>query len=175
MDNQVKRWYALYTKSRSEKKAERELIERGIEVYLPMYKTLRQWSDRKKWVQLPLFSSYIFVRIFAREQQKAMYAPGVAGFVRFEGNPAPIPDKQIQNIKLILTSGHDFEVVKEHYEVGEKVLVEKGNLQGLTGTLVEKRGKHKVLVQIDSMEQALTLDVPLTHIAKAGAVGENKK
>ncbi len=161
-----KRWYALYTKSRAEKKVEKELLAKGIEAYLPLEKRLKQWSDRKKWVEEPLIRSYIFVRINKKEMQKALYTPGILTFVTFEGKPAPIPDKQIQTIKDIVSSEEKFEVTSDKFKIGEKVEVTQGNLQGLEGEMVKHLNKFKVLIRLEVIDQNLLVNINPSYLKK---------
>jgi transcription antitermination factor NusG len=159
MGKNEKRWYALYTKSRTEKKVEVELAAKDLEVYLPLEKKLKQWSDRKKWVKEPLIRSYIFVRVNRVELEKAYYTPGVVKIVHFEGKPAPIPDKQIQAIKDILESGESYEVTSDAFELGQMVKVTGGNLQGLKGELIKHVNRYKVLIRIDAIQQNLLINI----------------
>ena len=92
-------WYAVYVKSRAEKKAQIELQQKGIENFLPLQRKLRQWSDRKKWVEMPLIPGYLFVRISRKEYDLTLQSTQVVSFVRFEGTAATIPDNQIDYLK----------------------------------------------------------------------------
>lgn len=166
MGERGKRWYALYTKSRAEKKAERELLEKGLEVYLPLEKRLKQWSDRKKWVYEPLIRSYIFVRTDKRGLHKAYYTPGIVTIVTFEGKPAPIPDKQIEAIKEVLRSGENYEVTSDEFELGERVEIQTGKLKGFKGELVKQLGRYKVLLRIDAIQQNLLININPSYLKK---------
>ena len=166
MGSKEKRWYALYTKSRAEKKVEVELLAKDIETYLPLEKRLKQWSDRKKWVKEPLIRSYIFVRVSLGDLQKAYYTPGVVKIIHFEGKPAPIPDKQIQAIRDILESGESYEVTSDQFQVGEMVEIKGGNLQGLKGELIKHVNRYKVLIRIDAIQQNLLININPSHLEK---------
>ena len=95
-------WHALYTKSRAEKKALTELQSREIEAFLPLHRKLRQWSDRKKWVEMPLIPGYLFVKVSRREYDAALHSNYIVAYVKFEGSAAIIPEKQIVYLKLLL-------------------------------------------------------------------------
>jgi len=166
MGSKEKRWYALYTKSRSEKKVEAELLAKNINAYLPLEKKLKQWSDRKKWVKEPLIRSYIFVNVTPADLQKAYYTPGVVKIVTFEGKPAPIPDKQIQAIRDVLESGESYEVTSDYFQLGESVEVKSGNLQGLRGELIKHVNRYKVLIRIDAIKQNLLVNINPSHLEK---------
>src|SRR5512139_711107 len=95
-------WYAIYTRPHHEKKIADKLHQNHIEAYLPLRTTLKQWSDRKKKVSVPLFSCYLFVRIKPVEYFRVLNVPGVVRYVTFEGKAVPIPDAQILLIKNLL-------------------------------------------------------------------------
>lgn len=166
MGVRAKRWYALYTKSRAEKKAERELKLKGLEAYLPLEKRLKQWSDRKKWVYEPLIRSYIFLRANQKELYQAYYTPGIVTIVNFEGKPAPIPDKQIQAIKELLKSGEHYEVTSDEFDVGEMVEIQAGNLKGFQGELVKQLNRYKVLLRIDVIQQNILININPSYLKK---------
>lgn len=160
-------WHAVYTKSRAEKKVLLELEFQGIEAYLPLQKKLRQWSDRKKWVETPLISGYIFVHINNFHYDKVLQTQGVVTYVRFEGKAAIIPDDQIDAIKRLLRQ-HQYEVKISHenFSEGDHIEVMGGPLMGLKGTLVSLRGKKRVAVQLSQLNISLTIDLPINEIHK---------
>ena len=160
------RWYALYTKSRNEKKVAARLSDRGYECYLPLQKTMRKWSDRKKLVEVPLINSYVFVRMALSQRFEVLQDPGAVFFINFERLPAPVADKDIEYLKRILGEGFEVEAVQEAIEVGQKVKVVIGQLMGMEGELVEHRGGQKVLVRIENIPFSLMVTVPLEFIEK---------
>jgi len=99
---QVPRWYAIYTRSRREKKVSMELEERGLEHFLPLVPQLRYWKDRKKIVKMPIFPGYVFVNIKLSEKIRVLRANGVIRFIEFNGSPSPIPDAQIEDVRQLL-------------------------------------------------------------------------
>ena len=163
-----KRWYALYTKPRFEKRAEKELLAKHIETYLPLEKRLKQWSDRKKWVHEPLIRSYIFVHVDRTELEKAYSTPGILTVVKFEGEPAPIQDKQIQALKDILNSKEVYEVTSENFEIGENVEITQGDLKGLKGEMIKHLNKFKVLIRIEVIQQNLLVNINPSFLKKVG-------
>ena len=118
-----KKWYALYTKSRTEKKTGQELVSKGIETFLPLEKILKEWSDRKKWVEEPLFRSYIFVHINKAEHFKVLNASGIVRFITFEGKAVPIPDLQIEAIKQFINLEEIIDEPSENLIIGDMLLV----------------------------------------------------
>jgi len=160
MSRQKKHWYAVYTRPRAEKQVYLQLIETGINAFLPLYKTLRQWSDRKKWVEVPLFSSYVFVCIDASDYDRVLHTNGVVKYVCFEGKAAAIPQDQIDNLKLIINSNADIEVTDRKLKPGQQVEVTHGTLKGLRGELLKISKKHRLLVRIDTIHQNLLVNIP---------------
>ena len=158
MENQA-HWYAVYTKPRSEKKLADRLKGQGIEAYLPLRRTLRQWSDRKKMVDEPLISSYVFVRIFQEHYFTVLNTPGAVKYIWFCGKPAAIPETQIDTLKLILGHEPEIDCISAGLLKGTRVKVASGPLKQLTGELISYAGKHKVMVRIDHLEKALLLTI----------------
>jgi len=153
-------WYAIYTNPRSEKAAHRALLEKGIHAYLPLVKTLKQWSDRKKMVEEPLFRSYLFVNITGKEYYNVLNTPGVARYITFEGKAVPIPQQQINAVKYFLETEIPAEEGLTGFEPGTLVEVTHGSLMGLQGTLIEERGKHRVKVGIEAIGKSIAITVP---------------
>jgi transcriptional antiterminator RfaH len=159
-----KKWYAIYTKPRWEKKVAARLDEKGIENYLPLIKTLKIWSDRKKWVREPLFKSYIFVHVDGREFIPALQTSGAVKYVSFEKRAVSIPPLQIEAVKTFIESGEDFLTDIPDLKIGDRVVVIYGSLKGLQGTLVEYQKKHRVRIIIDGIQQSLHLNIPLSYL-----------
>ena len=164
----VKQWYAIYTNSRAEKRVHERLIEQGIESFLPLQKTLRQWSDRKKLVERPLISSYVFVKIIHREYFTVRKTEGVVKFIMIQGKPIPIPEEQITNLRILCGSDADVEISAEVYEKGDMVEVTVGSLTGLRGELIRVGRKHKVVIRVIQPGMNLTVDIKTNAIRKIG-------
>lgn len=161
-----KNWFALYTKSRSEKKVYQELVNKGIECYLPLEKKLKLWSDRKKWVEEPFIRSYVFVSIEEENLQQSLNTPGVVTVIKFGGKPAKVQNDHINIIRSILSSNEDYELCTENFEPGERVVVESGSLKGLFGEMVHHLNKYKVLVRIESINQNILIRINPSHLKK---------
>ena len=162
----AKKWFALYTKSRSEKKVNQELIYKGIECYLPLEKKLKVWSDRKKWVEEAFIRSYVFVKIEEKELQKALNTPGVVRVIKFGGVPAVIQEDHINIIKSLLSSTEEYEISTEIFEPGEEVEVTHGSLKGFFGEMVHHLNKYKVLVRISSINQNILIRINPSYLKK---------
>ena len=158
MDNS-RNWYAIYTKPRYEKKLTSYLTDKGIEAYLPLRKTLRQWSDRKKIVEVPLMSSYVFVNVIPDQYYEALNTPGAVKYIWFGGKPAIIPAKQIETLKMITSSDLEIDCVSGTIPKGSHIKVTAGPLKNLTGELLNYAGKHKVIVRIDHLDKVLMLTI----------------
>ena len=160
-------WYAIYTRPRSEKKAYDQLLDTGIESYLPLIKTLKQWSDRKKWVEEPLFRSYVFVRVSEKEYYDALNStPHTVCYVSFEGKAVPIPPVQIEAMKTYIKQGDLGDQDLSGYEPGQEIEVTRGPMKGLKGRLVRVLGKKKVRVEIEGVGKALYLELPAGLLKK---------
>jgi transcription antitermination factor NusG len=162
----VPKWYAIYTSPRAEKQVYTRLLETGVETYLPLQKTYRQWSDRKKLVERPLLSSYVFVKVIPKEFPLVYKTTGVVKFVSFEGHPVAIPQNQIDNLRLLVNSDAEIEVTGEPLSKGDNVKVVSGSLIGLTGELISIGGKKRVVIRIDKLEQNIIVTIPVTFLKK---------
>ena len=140
-----KNWLAIYTNSRAEKKVEERLIKEGIEAYCPTYTTVKQWSDRKKKVILPLIPSYVFVKVDIKERQKVLMSQGVLNYVYWQGKPAIIRDKEISILQNQLTN----RVIPEG-KVGDFIQIKDGVFKGLEGTIKEIQ-TSKTIITLESL------------------------
>ncbi len=155
-----KSWFAIYVKSRTEKKVSAELEKLGIDHYLPLIKILKQWSDRKKWVVEPLFRSYIFVHIEPAQYYDVLKAFNVVRYITFERKAVVVPPQQIEAIKFYLEDEEPEEIMNESWEKGQQVEVISGNMTGLAGELVEVKKKHKVRIKIEAINQIIFIQIP---------------
>lgn len=160
------KWYALYTRPRAEKLVYQRLVEGNIETFLPLQKTYRMWSDRKKLVEKPLLPSYVFVKTKSKIFPIVYRTNGVVKFVTFEGRPASIPQRQIDNLRLLINSDEEIEVTGEQFEKGDNVEVTNGSLVGLTGELIRIGSKRRVVVRIDKLDQNILLKIPIAFLKK---------
>jgi transcription antitermination factor NusG len=165
------KWYAIYTRPRAEKLVYNRLVEAGVETYLPLQKTFRKWSDRKKLVEKPLLSSYIFVKTNSKYFPVVYKTNGVVKFVSFEGYPVSIPQKQIDVLRLLIDSNADIEVSSERFEKGDSVEVVNGSLIGLTGELIKIGTHNRFVVRIDRLDQNLILKIPRAFLKKITSNG----
>ncbi len=165
MNTSEKSWYAVYVKSRTEKKVALEFKYEEIDHYLPLIKRLKQWSDRKKWVEEPLFRSYIFVNIEQADYYKVLQVQGAVKYISFEGHAVPIPEPQIIAIKYFLEETDPDNVNEHSWKKGQKVEVISGSMTGLLGQLIEVRGKHMVQVEIETVGSTLLIHIPKSKLS----------
>ena len=154
-------WYAIRVKSRSEKKVLLDLIEQNVEAYLPVQRKLRQWSDRKKWVEMPLISGYVFVHISGKEYEKVLKVYNVVSYVYFEGKAAVIRDHDIDLLKRMLGQVDvEIEITEEQLKPGQMVEIISGPLIGVIGELLNFKGKHKVALRIPPLGYTVLIEAP---------------
>ena len=161
-DNKLKyNWYAIRVKSRSEKKVLFELEEQEIEAYLPMQRKLRQWSDRKKWVEMPLISGYVFVYISRKEYELVLKIHHVVSYIYFEGKAAVIREGDINLLKRMLGQVDlEIEITAEQFKPGQMVEIIAGPLLGVIGELIDFKGKDKVALRIPPLGYTVLLEAP---------------
>ena len=140
----------------------KRLMAKGIESYVPLVKKTRQYTRKIKQVELPLMPCYLFVRIVKPDYVRVLETEGVTGFVKISRNLIAVQDHEIELIKRFLDEADlDIEAVAgtQHLEAGDRVVIDRGNLTGIEGHLVEQQGKHRLLVELDSMGYTLQLTV----------------
>ncbi|MBA4139536.1 MAG: UpxY family transcription antiterminator [Segetibacter sp.] len=161
----LKNWYAIYTKPRWEKKVNMVLERKGVEVWCPLQKVRKQWSDRKKIVEEPLFKSYVFVHIDYAKRTDVLMTDGVLNFVYYVGKPAIIRDEEIEVIKRYLAEELASISIQSLNSLDEntRIKVNHGIFMDSTGTVV-KGGKKKVYVKLQSLHQVMIVEFPLEHV-----------
>lgn len=158
-------WYAVYVNVKHEKKVVHKLQEQQIEAYSPFIKKLQQWSDRKKWVEFPMLSGYVFVKINISEKEKITRCPGVFAFIKFNGVEAKIRDSEIDILKSIELSGYDITQQTDEFKLLDEVEITQGALKGLIGAIVQFQNTNYVQIQLESLHQSITVKLP-SHILK---------
>lgn len=153
-------WFAVQTKPRHEKKVNSELLEKGIHSFLPLHRERRRWSDRYRWVELPLFSQYLFARvpISAESRAKVLQTTGVVQFVGAPGRGTPVPDEQIGTLQAIAArripmTPHEF------LRVGERVRIRGGALDGIEGILSAIHNDRSLVVSVDLIQKSVAIRI----------------
>jgi transcription antitermination factor NusG len=160
-------WYAVYTRSRAEKKVLAELEAKNIECFLPLQNQLRQWKDRKRWVKVPLIPGYCFVQITRKDYDRVLQINHVVSYIIFEGKAAVIPENQIMYLKQMLSqSDFEVEVSFENFKPCEEVEIIQTPLVGLRGELADVHGKNRFIVRLNSINTVFMLDVPAEYLTK---------
>lgn len=162
-------WYVLYVGSCQEKKVHNLLEENQIESFLPVVKTIRQWSDRKKVILKPLFPSYVFVKLnSAKDFSKALSIKGAYAYIRFGKEYARVREEEILKIKLFIEPDdiQDLQTSNEVLKVGEIRKINYGPLSGLECEILRINEKHKLLVRIESLQQNITATLPSYYLSE---------
>lgn len=158
-------WYAIYTLPRHEKVIADRLMQREIETFLPLYRTVHRWNRRRAEVELPLFPGYVFVKMFIPNKVRVLAHPGVIRLVSFNGRPANLPDGEIEMLRALLA------VCKaEPYpflNAGRQVRIRSGPLAGLKGRVLRRKGKLRVVVSIELIERAIVLELDAADVQLA--------
>jgi transcription antitermination factor NusG len=165
-----KKWFALYTKPRWEKKVHERLVKKGIDSWCPIQKVQKQWSDRKKIIEEPLFKSYVFVKIdYTEERLPVLTVDGVLNFVYYLGKPAIIRDIEIENIQRYLMEKDVVIEMRalEGFKADTKVKITQGVFMDKEGTVL-REGKKKVYVQLESIGQVMIVEFSVAHLAVIG-------
>lgn len=157
-------WHVLYVKSRQEKKANTILNDQNIETFLPLIKTVRQWSDRKKEIEVPLFPSYLFVNLKRKlDFEKILACKGFCFFLKIGREYAKITKKEISNIKLFLNSEHlkDIECLENNikFKKGDLCIIDNGPLKGLYCQVIRLDKKNRVSVFIESLNKTIVASI----------------
>jgi transcription antitermination factor NusG len=153
-------WFAVWTRSRQEKSAASVLEKLGVPHFLPLISKIRQWSDRKQTVTVPLFSGYLFVRInpFRDGRLQVLKTPGIAGFVGNRSGPLPVPDHLIDGIRTIIESRVEC-IALPLFNEGDRVRVVRGPLTGVEGILVRSNLSTRLSVSIEMINKSLLVNV----------------
>lgn len=155
-----KKWLVFYTKSRWEKKVEKYLRQFGFEPYLPLHKVVRQWSDRKKKLETPLFNSYIFVYDYEHRIPDMLKVPGISWNIRHNGKPAVLRGSELEMIKRFISSGLFLETTSvADLEPGDRVKVIDGPLRGAIGYFSGPYSQEKFYVVLATIDQAFRVSI----------------
>lgn len=165
-DLNCKKWVVIYTRSRHEKVVEKQLSDMGITNYLPLRKTLRQWSDRKKWVEFPLFPNYVFV--YANKFD-LLRLPEVVGYIKtifINGKIAIVPERDIEFIKIAISSVQFIDTCIVEFKTFDRIVVTAGPLIGFVGQFIDYKGKKRLAIRIEAVGSCIIVDISPKHIKK---------
>ncbi|OIP02652.1 MAG: hypothetical protein AUJ98_00620 [Bacteroidetes bacterium CG2_30_33_31] len=158
-ERETRKWHVLYVRSRHEKVVNEELKESGFITYLPMVKVLKQWSQRKKWIEEAVFKSYIFIKSKRSELYDALRNPNAISYIKFAGEPAIVSEKTLELIQQMIESKTSFEVESGQIAIGKKITLKVGIFKGQEGKVVQLRGKKKLVIRIDSINSNIVINL----------------
>jgi transcription antitermination factor NusG len=153
-------WYALHCRPRHEKTVAQSLTERGVETFLPIVTEIHRWSDRKKSVQLPLFSCYVFARFVPNraDRLRVLRVGGVLGLVGSHGEGSPIPDEQIDAVRALVEGNVPWSPYP-FLKIGQRVRIRGGALEGVEGILVSRNGNDTLVISVDAIQRSLAVRI----------------
>lgn len=157
------RWVAVYTVARHEKVVARQLEERRIEAFLPLYRSLHRWKDRRKEVELALFPSYVFVRILTSNKLPVLQVPGVVSIVSFNEELAALPEQEINALR----KGLQHQLCAEpcpYLKVGKRVRVVRGPMAGAQGILSRKKDRYRFVISVDVLMRSVAVEVDASDL-----------
>ncbi len=161
----MEHWYAIYTRPRHEKKVYDLLVEKNQEVFLPLVTRVRLWKDRKKKVEMPLFNSYLFVRFDYKDRFDILHTKGVVKIVNFKGEPAIVPDWQIEQVKKMVEKAQTIRL-EDYMRIGQQVEVVEGPFKGMRGAVKMIKGEQRLLLTIDGIMQTISVEIDMAMIKK---------
>jgi transcription elongation factor/antiterminator RfaH len=158
-------WYAVHTRARHEMRVVDRLQERGIRTFLPVVRETHRWSDRKKTVEVPLFGCYVFVRIApgARERLQVCSTNGVLQIVGTRGEGVPIPDEQIEAVRVLLSEQIPY-AAHPFLKIGQRVRIRGGAMDGVEGILTARNGDRTLIVSVDAIQRSLAVRIEGYHV-----------
>ncbi len=157
-------WYAVRTRNKSEKWVIQQLKEKEVEGWIPLKWSIKKYPGRIRKTRIPLIYGYVFVFVGQDEYVRVLETDGVFGFVRFADQIPAIPDGQIELLKFITGENLDVEMTDAVLEPGDQVEIIGGELTGISGELVEFKGKHRVLMRIDKVGLSFLIEVPKSKL-----------
>jgi transcription antitermination factor NusG len=151
-------WYALYTAPRHEKSVADQINRRGISCFLPLYRSMRRWKDRRKELAMVLFPGYVFVRVVPQDRLQVLQLPGAVRLVTFNGRPVALPEQEIEFLRSRLSGDHLMEP-HPYLRVGRRIRVRRGPLQGLEGIIMRKKDRCRLVFSIDLIMRSVAVEV----------------
>jgi transcription antitermination factor NusG len=162
-DNGEVRWYAIYTMSRHERRVAQDLSQRHLNSFLPTYRSVHRWKDRRKELELALFPSYVFVHAERKDRLQILQVPSVVSIVSFDGRPAVIPDAEIDALRCGLDSQMRLQP-HPYLKVGKRVRIHSGPMAGQEGILIRRKDSCRVVLSIDFIMRSVSVEVDASDI-----------
>lgn len=159
-------WRVIWTRSRFEKSVAEALSSKNHIVFLPLRKEIRQWSDRRKKIEVPLFPNYIFVRAVEADFQEILKIPGVVKLIQENNRPAIIRESQMRLLKKLIENSDYPELEFQTLDEGSNITIRSGPLRGLSGVLVERKGKYKLGIRISEIKASILVEIDVKQIVR---------
>jgi transcription antitermination factor NusG len=156
-------WFAAYTCANHEKRVALQLADRAIPYYLPVYESMRRWSDRNKKLERPLFPGYVFVQMPLRDHFRILQLPSVVRLVSFGRGPAAVPEEDIATIRLCLEKKWRMEP-HPFLKTGQRVRVVRGALEGAEGILVRKKGLFRLVLSVGMIMRSVAVEIDSSDV-----------
>jgi transcription antitermination factor NusG len=151
-------WYALYTCPRHEKRVAEQIQQRQISCFLPLYRSVRRWKDRRKELELALFPGYVFVQVALPDKLRILTLPGAVGLVTFNGQPAALPEQEIESLRRRLAGSLPMEP-HPYLQAGRRVRVRSGPMEGLEGIIVRRKDHCRLVFSLDLIRRSIAVEV----------------
>jgi len=158
MESSQPQWYALYTSARHEKSVAQQIERRRVACFLPLYRSVRRWKDRRKELELALFPGYVFVHMPLSNKLRVLEVPGVVRFVSFDGRPAALPAEEIEALRSRLSGSAKVEP-HPYLRAGRRVRVHSGPFQGLEGIILRRKDRCRMIFSIDLIQRSLAIEI----------------
>lgn len=168
MTIETKKWFVIITKPRAEKKVSKRLTEIGIENFVPLQRQLRQWHDRKKWVDVPLFNSYIFVRIEEKHRKNVFEVTGILKYLSIGGQIAVLRAQEIERVKRLCAFDSAVQISDTCFEAGEEVEIIAGHFIGFRGVLVSSENNNKLKIHFSDLNCFASVEIEKNYCKKFG-------
>jgi transcription antitermination factor NusG len=156
-------WFAIHVKSRAEHLVSMGLRGRGYDEFFPSYRSCRDWSDRRKQLDLPLFPGYVFCRLDINRRQPVITTPGVVSIIGLGRTPVPVADGEIAAVRRVIESGV-MTVPWPFLQAGERVLIERGPLAGLEGNLLEIKNGLRIVISVELLQRSISAEIDRSWI-----------
>jgi transcription antitermination factor NusG len=158
-------WYALYTRHQCERVVCQALSDKGFDAFLPQYRAIHPWKDRRKELLLPLFPNYVFIRGGLDRMLNILTTPGVHSFVAWAGRPANIPQEEIDAVRRLVESSLRIEP-HPFLKCGDWVRIKSGPLEGIQGILVRKRSAYRLVLSVEMLAQSASAEVDISVVER---------
>jgi transcription antitermination factor NusG len=161
-------WYAIYTRHQHEKAIAQILSAKGLQVFLPLYNATRRWKDRTVHLELPLFPCYLFLRGMKERRLEVVTTSGIVSIVSINGEPAPIPESEIESVRKAIEWGNRVEP-HPFLRCGDRVRVISGPLKGLEGILVRKKNFYRLVLSVEILERSAAVEVDVSAVERVAS------